>query len=442
MHSQKASSLLAISLFTVAAALPLRAAHWPQWRGPNFNGSSPETGLPATFSKTEGVAWVAPLPGVSGATPVIWGDHVFVSSPDPQKNLLLLCLNRRDGSVRWQKTVTVGDRSKGNNNMASPSPVTDGQSVFVLYGTSDLAAYDFHGAELWRRNLGKDYGRFSIMWIYGSSPLLHQGRLYVLVLQRDPPPPDYPTVDDNPKRDSYLLCLDPKTGKDLWRHIRPTDAVKESMEAYTTPIPYSGRNGPEILVVGGDYATGHDPSTGAELWRCGGLNPRQTDMQVNWFRIVPSPVAYAGFIYACGPKGEPVIAVKDGGQGNVTDTHIAWRFKESPTDWSTPLVYRDRLYVLNGGRKTLSCLNAKTGEKIWSGSLGVADTIWSSPTGADGKIYCLSEKGTVIVCDAGEAFKILASVPLDEGPSRSSIAVASGQLFIRTAKNLYCVGKK
>ncbi|MCX6892127.1 MAG: serine/threonine protein kinase, partial [Verrucomicrobia bacterium] len=120
-------------------AAPLRAENWPQWRGPYLNGSTTEKGLPVQWSKTEGVAWVAPLPGLSGATPVVWEDSIFISSPDPQRNLLLICIDRKDGKVRWQKTVAAGDMDKGRNNMASPSPVTDGKSVFVMFGTGDLA---------------------------------------------------------------------------------------------------------------------------------------------------------------------------------------------------------------------------------------------------------------------------------------------------------------
>jgi outer membrane protein assembly factor BamB len=419
--------------FWTAAA---RAEDWPQWRGPHFNGSSAEAGLPTTWSPTQNVLWSTPLPGPSGATPVIWGDYVFVSSPDPQKNLNLICLDRRDGHVRWQKTVAFGDKTKGRNNMASPSPVTDGKLVIALYGTSDLAAYDFEGGQLWSRNLGKDYGRFSIMWIYGSSPLLYQDKVYIQVLQRNPPPNDYPTVDDKPTRESYLLCLDPRTGKTLWRQTRPSDALSESQEAYSTPIPYEAKHGTEILVVGGDCLTSHDAATGAELWRSGGFNPRKDQT----YRIVTSPLAADGLIYVSGPKGQPVIAVRDGGKGDITESHRAWTFREAPTDWSTPLYYRQKLFILDGGKRVLSCLDPKTGEKKWQGSLGVPDPIWSSPTGADGKIYCVSEKGTVVVVAAGDEFNLLATIPMGEEPCRSSIAAAHGQLFIRTATTLHCVG--
>lgn len=429
-------TLLSVCLLALAAQA-VTAENWAQWRGPAFNGSSTEKGLPATWSKTENVRWAAPLPGYSGATPIVWEDTVFVTSPDPEKNLWLFCLETKTGKVRWQKKVAAGDRDKGRNNMASPSPVTDGKSVFTLFATGDLAAFDFAGKPLWSRNLGKEYGQFAYMWIYGASPLLYRGKLYVPVLQRNPVPEHYAQAQDGkPNRDSYLLCLDPATGTNLWRHIRPTDAVNESMEAYTTPIPCEGKAGPEILLLGANYLTAHQPDTGAELWRCGGLNPKA---QSSW-RIVPSPVVVGDILVACAPKRDPVFGIKDGGKGLVTDTHVAWKSEEVTTDCSTPLLYRDRLFVLDGDRQLLVCLDPQTGLKKWQGNLGVREIFRASPTGADGRIFCLSESGTVVVLDAGNEFKVLATIPVGEGPVRSSIAVANRHLFIRTAQHLYCIG--
>ncbi len=418
-------------------AVGARAENWPQWRGPFFNGSTTEAGLPSQWSKTDNVAWAAALPGFSGATPVIWEDSVFVSSPDQEKNLLLICLERKTGKLRWQKVVAAGDREKGRNNMASPSPLTDGQSVFILFGTGDLAAFDFSGKELWRRQLAKDYGPLSINWLYGSSPMLYGGRLYVEVIQSAPRDGASPGRDDTAARDSFLLCLDPASGRNVWRHVRPTDAVAESQEAYTTPIPWAGTSGAEILVVGGNYVTAHSPANGEEIWRCGGLNARG---ERSW-RIVPSPVVAEGMIIACGPKRDPVLGIRDGGKGLVTDTELAWQFKEFPSDCVTPLAYRHKLYVLDGDRQMMTCLDPKTGQKLWQGNLGLREIFRASPTGADGRIYCLSEQGTAVVLDAGQEFKILSTVSMGEGPVRSSIAVAHGQLFIRTAQHLYCVGK-
>ena len=414
------------------------AENWPQWRGPYFNGSTVETSLPAQWSKTENVAWVAPLPGQRSATPAVWGDHVFISSPDEQKNLLLLCLDRTTGQVRWRKVVATGDRQKGLNNMASPSPVTDGKRVVILFATGDLAAFDLAGRELWRRDLDKEFGRFAIMWIYGSSPMLDGGKLYVQVLQSNPRPEDYAhALDDKAERESFLLCMDPKTGKTLWRRVRITDAVNEAQEAYSTPIPCAREQGTEILVVGGDYITAHSPETGAELWRCGGLNARKE----RFWRIVPSPVVADGLIIACGPKRDPVLAIRDGGKGLVTDTHIAWKFREFPSDCATPLYYQRKLFVLDGDRQVMTCLEPQTGAKRWQGNLGVREIFRASPTGADGKVYCVSERGTVVVLDAGNEFKILSTIRMGEAPVRSSIAVAHGALFVRTAVNLYCIAK-
>jgi outer membrane protein assembly factor BamB len=413
-----------------------RAENWPQWRGPYFDGSTPETGLPAQWSKTENVAWATPLPGHSGATPVVWGESIFVSTPDEQKNLLLLCLDRKSGQVRWRKVVTTGDQQVGRNNAASPSPVTDGTRVFVMFATGDVAAFDFCGQELWHRHLAKEYGRFANMWMYGSSPMLYQGRLYVQAVQSNPRPGDYShALGDPPARESFLLCLDPRSGTNLWRHVRPTDAKGEAQEAYSTPMPFAGKQEVEIIVVGGNYVTAHAADTGVELWRCGGLNPRNKF----YWRTVPSAVAADGVVIACAPKGDPVLAIRDGGKGVVTDTHIAWKMTEFTSDCVTPLFYLHKLFVLDGDHQVMTCLDLQTGIKKWQGNLGVKEIFRASPTGADGKIYCLSESGTAAVLDAGDEFRIIATIRMGESPVRSSIAVAQGDLFIRTAKNLYCV---
>ncbi|MBA4147956.1 MAG: PQQ-binding-like beta-propeller repeat protein [Verrucomicrobia bacterium] len=414
------------------------AENWAQWRGPFFNGSTTEKNLPETWSKTENVIWSVPMPGLSGATPIVWGDKVFMSTADAQKNLLLMCLDRKDGKVLWQQTVGFGDRpTDQKNNMASASPVTDGKMVWAMFGTGDLAAYDFSGKEIWKRNLGKDFGKLAHMWLYGASPLLYKDRLYISVLQRNPPTYAH-ALDDKPERESFLLCVDPKTGKDIWRQVRETDALAESMESYATPLPYKGKKREEIIVVGGDYVTGHDPKSGKELWRCGSLNAKKSQ----WWRIVTSPVAVDGFIFASAPKKEPLLAIKEGGNGDITESHISWRLTENTPDVCTPLVYKGKLFVLDGDKKVMTCLDPKTGKEIWRGDLGVREVFKSSPTGADDKIYCMSERGTVVVLSAGDEFKILSKIEMGDFPNRSSIVAAHGNLFIRTAETLYCIGKK
>ncbi len=415
----------------------LAGENWPQWRGPNHNGSVAARNLPGVLTK-ENIRWSAPVPGKAGATPVIWDDHVFINSPDESGSLVLIAMDRRTGSERWRRTVGLGDKEKGRNNMAAPSPVTDGKKVITLFGTGDLAAFDMDGQPLWKRNLGKESGRFSVMWIYGSSPLLHEGRLYLQVLQRSPMPADYPLYDGKPERESYLLCVDPVTGKDLWRQVRKTDSTLESQESYATPMPMTGPAGKQLVIVGGDHVSVHAQGDGSEIWRA-----RLYEKRDDWYRIVTTPVVGPGLIYASGPKGQPVVAFRDGGRGDVTGSHVAWQFTENPTDWSTPLLMDGKLFVLDGGKKILTRLDPVTGEKKWSGKLPVREVIWGSPTGADGKIYLHSEEGTVVVCDAGDEFRVLGSMTFEgEGPCRGSVAVAQDQVFVRTAKNLYCFGAR
>ena len=427
--------LLVTGLIATSAAWALDDQDWANWRGPSYSGASKVTGLAESWSTTNGVAWSADLPGPSGATPIIVGDRVFVTTTEPQGNLLLLAFDRKTGTKLWEQVVGIGSKTVGRNNLAASSPVSDGKIVVCIFGTGDLAAFDLDGKEVWKRDLGKDYGRFAIMWLYGSSPVIEDGRLYIQVLQRNPVPDDYPFVEAKKERESYILALDPATGKDLWRQVRATDSTKESSESYATPIPFKGPLGNELLVVGGDHVSAHKAETGEELWRA-----RLYEKRDDWYRIVTSPVAYKNLVYASGPKGQPVVAVRDGGKGNVTDSNVAWRFTESPTDWATPALSGDKLYVLDGQKHVLTRLNAETGEKVWAGKLD-SDVIWSSPTVADGKVYLISERGTAIVTTAGDDFKVLSRTEMGDGPVKSSVAVARGQLFIRTARKLWCIAR-
>jgi len=413
---------------------PVFASDWPQWRGPLLNGSTTETNLKTRFSKQNDLLWSTPMPGRSGATPVVWGDTMFVPSPDAQKNLLLFCVDRLNGKIRWQHPVGVGDRAIGKNNMASCSAVTDGQRVYALFGTSDLAAFDFDGQPIWQIRLKEDFGAFADMFLYGASPLLFAGRLYVPLLQRNPPTYGHAT-DLKPERKSWLICLDPATGKVLWSHERKTDAREEAMEAYTTPLPVAGSQGMELIVVGADCVTAHRPADGSEVWRYAGLNRRKNPGG----RIVPSAVAAPGFIFAIGPKREQLVALRSGGAGLVGEDRVAWRTEQNIPDVPTPLFYLGRLFVLDGDRQTLTCFQPDTGRQLWQGRLGIREIFYASPTGADGKIYCLSEAGTLVVLSAGAQAEVLSTTSFGEGPCMSSVVVSGGCLLIRTAENLHCL---
>ncbi|MBU6398997.1 MAG: PQQ-binding-like beta-propeller repeat protein [Verrucomicrobia bacterium] len=436
-----AANTLAIFLLA-SLAVHTSAADWAHWRGPFLNGSTSETNLPSHWSKTDGVRWHVELPGPGAATPIISGDHVFVSSTDADaQTILAFAFDRRDGHLLWQHKIDDGMGHHDNSNYASPSPVTDGKLVVFVYGNGDLAAFDFAGNELWRRNLQKDYGDFAYQWTYGASPTLYNGKLYVQVLQRNVPVHGRGRTDR--PIDSFLLALEPAMGKTLWQHVRPCEAVEESHEAYTTPIPFTCNHRAEILIAGGDCVTGHDPETGAELWRWGTWNPEK----IGHWRLVPSPVTGDGIILACAPKGSPVYAIKAGGTGTLGDAGIAWTSEHErnvSSDVPTPLFYLGDFFVLNEGRRGLSRVEPRTGKVKWNVPTPGTRRYETSPTGADGKIYFMNFAGLVVVADTADG-RILSTVQMgDEGDDmiRSTIAVAHGELFIRTNHKLYCVGNR
>jgi outer membrane protein assembly factor BamB len=419
------------------------AENWPHWRGPSFNGITTEKNLPETFSKTNGVKWVADLPGPSAATPAVWGERVFVSSTDePSKTLRAICLDRKTGKVLWNHEAGVGFSIDRNSNLASPSPLTDGKLVWFYYGTGDLVAFDFDGKKVWSRNIQKDYGQFAFNWTYGASPTLWEGKLFIQVLQRNVPVRGRGTTGGS--NDSYLLALDPKTGKELWKHVRPSEAHEESLEAYSTPIPFEHGGRKELLIIGGDCISGHDPKDGKEFWRWGTWNPTR----IGHWRLVPSPITGAGVVLACAPKGSPIFAVKAGLKGNLDDSCLAWKTEEREvsSDVATPLFYKGKFYVVNGERrtKTIARVEPKTGKADWIGELGEGAKIESSPTVSDDKIYFQNFKGEVFIVSAADQFKLLNRIPMgDENDDqlRASIPISDGHLFIRTGKKLYCIGK-
>ncbi len=423
----------------------VHAQDWANWRGPNYNGSTTAANLPVKFSPTEGVKWVANLPGPSAATPIVWKNSVFVTSTDMKtQELLAFCFDRRNGNLLWKNSVGTGYRpaNQGNavqiderGNYASPSPVTDGKRVVFFFGNGDLAAFDMRGNPLWKRNLQKENGDFCFNWTFSSSPVLYEGKLYMQILQRNQ------VVGGRGRENSasYLMTLNPDTGKEIWRAERPTNAVNESMEAYSTPIPYEYNGRKEILIAGGDYLTGHDPANGKELWRWGTWNPNHSEQ---WWRLVPSPVAGGGVVLACAPKRAPVYAAK---AGATTSSSLVWQSQsrsDITSDVPTPLFYEGKFYVLSDVKKAITCVEPSTGEPIWSTKIPGIPMCWGSPTGADGKLYFMNLHGEVFVFSAKDG-TLLSQNPMatEESEIRSTIAVAHNNLFIRTNTRLYCVGK-
>jgi outer membrane protein assembly factor BamB len=420
----KTSQVSLASVFILFALFisPLTAEDWPQWRGPMLNGTSSEKNLPIRWSTTENVTWKLAMPERSGSTPIVWGDHVFLNVGEGS-SLALWAVDRASGAVRWKRPLGGGNRRMMKQQMSSPSPVTDGKSVWIMTGTGVLKAFDFAGKELWGRDIQADYGRFGLQWGYASSPLLFEDSLYVQVL--------HGMHTDDP---SYVLRIDKATGKTLWRVLRMTRARFESPDAYTTPALLRHGNSTEIVITGGDVVTGHDLATGQELWRADGLNPYNDGS----YRIVASPVVHGDLLFA--PSRErPLLALKPGGRGDVTKSHVLWSFNNGP-DVPTPVTDGTYLYSIND-RGILYCLDAKTGKVVYGPQRLRNATYSGSAVLADGKIYITDEDGVTTVVRSGPKFELLSENDLQDY-TLSSPAVSDGQIFVRTASFIYAIGRR
>lgn len=395
------------------------AADWPHWRGPARDGTSPERGLPVEWGSDRNVRWKVALPAVSGATPIVVGDLVFLNVGDGDR-LELWAVGAADGKLRWRRPLGDGNAVTRKQNMSSPSPVSDGQRVWVATGTGVIKAFDRAGRELWRRALQEEYGPFGLNWGYASSPLLVDGLLYVQVL--------HGMNTDDP---SYLLALNGLTGATRWRVERRTDARVESPDAYTTPALLTAHGRRELVISGGDYLTGHDLTTGEELWRVAGLNPERNPS----YRIVASPIARGDWLYVPS-RVSPLLALQVPRTGAP---EVAWQ-TDRGTDVPTPVADGERLYVVND-RGILRRFDARTGAEVGEPLRLAGGTYSASPVLADGRLYAVNEGGvTTVVAVAGEGEPHILAENALSGYTLASPAIAGGRIFLRTAEYLYCIG--
>jgi outer membrane protein assembly factor BamB len=379
---------------------------------------------------TKGIAWKLPLPAYSGSTPIIWGNTIFLNVATGANTgaLELWAIDRNKQAVSWKRPIADTNHMERKQNMSSPSPVTDGKFVWVMTGVGVLKAFDFAGKEIWARNIQTEYGRFGLNWGYASSPLLKNDALYVQVI--------HGMKTDDP---SYVMKIDKMTGKTLWRVERPSPAVFESPDSYTTPLWVDANGRSELVITGGDVITGHDPATGKEYWRADVLNP---DRDRN-YRIVASPTFVDGLIIAP-TRVSPLVAIRPGGSGDVAKTHVAWTFSQGP-DVPTPVSDGKLLYIVRD-TGVVFALDVKTGATVYGPQRLPSGTYSASPILADGKIYVTTEEeGLTTVFRAGPKFEILSSNSLlgDCSPyCLSTVAISEGQIFVRTSSFLWAIGER
>lgn len=419
--------------------MPAGAENWPQWRGPEGNGVSHENELPLVWSKTSGIAWQCPLPQWGTSTPAVWGDAIFVTAHVDNQKLMLLRIDKKTGRIVWTRQAgtaqcprikvdkKIDSQRRHQNfhddqNMASPSPVTDGEVVIVHFGNGDLAAYDFAGKQLWCRNLQKDHGDYTIWWGHANSPLLYRDLVISICLQD--------SCADLPGKPSpsYVVAHDKRTGGERWKTMRMTAASRESCDSYSTPILRQTGGREELIVMGGQMLDACDPTTGKRLWYLPDLIGNRT---------ITGPVAALGMIYVTQGMRQPLLAVRPGDDGRRPRADIVWQFAQGTPDSPTPVVCGESLaLVTNEG--IARCLNALTGRLQWKQRL--KGNYRASPLAADGRIYFLNTHGFATVVAASPHYSRLAENELDDETFASPI-VSDGHIFIRGRKALYCLGK-
>lgn len=405
-----------------------RADNWPQWRGAHHDGISAEKNVPTKWTASDGVAWRLKMPGRAGATPVVWGEHIFLTSVGEDNDTLYLFCVGTDGKVRWQQEMSKGNKDARVNegNTASPSPVTDGKHVWAFLANGILGCYDFAGKEVWKFDVQDRYGKLIIQFGMTSTPLLDGDRLYLQLIHGE---------GDPKTREAKIVCLDKNTAKEIWKAERPSEAYAENEHSYASPTLYRDGKREYLLTHGADWIVAHDLKDGHELWRSAGLQPDKYDPTL---RLVASPVCAPGLIIAPSAKGGRVIALKPEGQGDITKSDFKlWEFTPTP-DVPSPLIY-DGLVYLYRENGVLVVLDAKTGKKQYE-QRTPGENNRASPVLANGNIYLLSRNGITTVVKAGPKYEEVSQNSLDE-ITTASPAIANGRIYIRTYDALWAIGK-
>ncbi len=385
------------------------ARYWTRWRGPSGQGLVAGAGYPDSWSATENVLWKTPVPGRGNSSPVVWGDRVFLTTAEEDgAKLSVMAFRRTDGARLWTAVAPVpaGGRPHHKNGHASGTAVVDGERVYASFGNS-LAAFDMNGKLAWAENLGR------VTNYHGpaGSPLLYKDRIILFQDQ---------------SANAYVAAFDARTGKRQW--ITPRDATV----GWGTPVAIRAGGRDEIIVNGQSRVQAYDPATGRELWRVRGTT----------FEVIPTPVVGHGLVFAASGRAGPTLAIRPGGTGDVSTSHVAWTTPRGSPFVPSPLLVGQYLYTINDMASIVTNIDARTGRTVWQGRLGVAqrEGFSASPVAVDGKLFFTNDDGDTFVVRAGPAFELIRVNSIGER-TLASPALVDGRWYVRTERHLIAIGK-
>ncbi len=407
---------VALILATSLLTLPARAENWPGWRGSQRNGVTQDRGAPTSWSVASGVQWKVALPGSGISNPIVWDNRVVCTTSDgaQQQDLHVICFDRNTGRKLWHTRLwgtapTLHHETK--SSMASPSPITDGEHIFAFFGSGDLFCLDFDGRLIWQRSLASEYGVFENRFAASSSPLLF---LDTVVLQCD----HYGA--------SYILAIDKRSGANRWKTDRP-----EVWLSWSSPVCVAvpNRDEHELILCGSEKIDAFDPHDGSSLWTLRGMARE----------CIPTPVVGHGLLYATSGPGGTSYAIRPGGRGDVSDSHVAWKSARGNPYVPSAILVGDAYYLVDD-HGVATCLDAHTGKQLWRKRFGGDFT--ASPVATNEHIYFTNEAGSTLVIRAGTSqYEEIARNSIDE-PVYASPAISAGRLFLRSATHLWCLGER
>jgi outer membrane protein assembly factor BamB len=384
--------------------------YWPRWRGPSGQGRVDGSGYPDTWSESENVLWKTPVPGNGNSSPVVWDDSIFLTTADNGgQRLSLLAYSRSDGALLWESFAPEGrsERVHQKNGHASATPTTDGERIYVSFGARGLMAFSMDGDLMW----SQDVGQISNYHGAAGSPLVYKDKIIIF---------------QDHSAGSFVAAYDTRTGEELWRTPRRASV------GWGSPIAVHVDDHDEIIVHSQRRVQAYDPDTGLELWWCNG----------NTFEVIPTPVVGYGMLFCSSGRAGPTMAIRPGGEGDVTDSHLVWSSPRGSPFVPSPILYGDQIYMVNDMASIATSFDARTGATMWQGRLGVArrEGFSASPVAVDGKVFFTNDNGETFVIRAGTEFEVLQVNDIGER-TLASPALVDGRWYIRTQQSLIAIGE-